>query len=640
MEFIKIQRSHGYFKKISNRSNSSLTQSEYKPIIDKLDIANPEDAGSSVDAIFLLLIKKNPDIENNPEFRNIKNGITAEIFKMGDKYDKALRESLKSTPENVKDNTAEIKNFEHIKNEMFELVKKFYKSGYKIIAYDIMRQLSILSKWMDDAINKKDADENKHKIKEIFSSDSDFHKSFLYLNKIKSLLRRKSLKDELAKFSTEIHRNENGQVVDIEKCIKEPSDAGSAVGSFFGLCADKGSKIINNYVSDTIIGRDYDKLKEQNPLSSISTIKDRFIEVDKKCNITREANGKVGIFDIENKSATQEYKKDKQKRFNDFKTMVLNIFENKEKYDGEKYKLNNKLTDFFFEKIPSNDKDAIQWGNENDAKNIIKLFKAVVTEGGMKGFHYIKCERIADRVKLDELINDLTSKLNAIAPETEKVKKCLYDFIAELNGKLSMKDVTFLKSKKGQFFLKQHKGFNALSDVIKRITGEMSSGFDFITNGTNGVIQISNSFEKWHDEQVKDLKKDKKFLQQIASPRDEDKPIDSSKLIGNLSPQDIKEGMKKYVPWMFERNIKENQFIRQAQLDAKRQKMLLNHRLANDEKGNGYYPPEGTNFYQNQYLPHGIYPQQQRLSDADINRIADVVDRRRIGTATEAQKKR
>ena len=83
---------------------------------------------------------------------------------------------------------------------------------------------------------------------------------------------------------------------------------------------------------------------------------------------------------------------------------------------------------------------------------------------------------------------------------------------------------------------------------------------------------------------------------------------------------------------MVERNIKENQFIRQAQLDAKRQEMLRNYRLANDDKGNGYYPPEGTNypnFYQNPYPFQGIYPQQQRLSDADIKRIADVVEKRR-----------
>ncbi len=630
MKLIKISRdrlqrslSHGYFKKISNSSNSSLTQSDYKSIIDKLDIANQEHAGS-VDAIFSLLIKKNRDIENNAKFRNIRNGINAEIFKMGGEYDKKLIQCVKT---NAKD----------IKAEMFALVQKFYNSGYKIIAYDIMRQLSILSEWMDDAINEKDADKNKHKIKEIFSPDSDFHKSFLYLNKIKSLLQKTSLKDELAKFSTEIHTNEKKQVVDIEKCIKA-ADAGSAVGSFFGLCVDKGSKIINNYVSDTIIGRDYDTLKEQNPLSIISKIKDSFIEVDKKCNITREANGKVGIFDINNKNSTQTYVKDKQKRFNDFKTMLLNIFENKEKYDVEKYQLNNKSTDFFFETIPSNYKDAIKWGVENNAENIIKLFKAVVTEGGMKDLNYRKCENIANKIGLNDLINNLIYNFNQI-PEYEpaKIKDCLDIFIKKFNDKINRKEEYF-KKHGGRFFLKKHKGFNALSEGIKKITGGMSSGFDFITKPESLVIQISSSFEKWHDKQVADLTKDKKFLKQIASRKDYGEHIDSSRLIENLSPKDI-ENMKKYAaPRMFARSIKENQFIRQAKLDAERQKMFRDYRLANDSKGNVYYPPEGTNyptFYQQSPYPlQGIYPQQPMLSDADIKRIADAICRRRIAEGT------
>lgn len=632
MKLIKISRdrlqrslSHGYFKKISNSSNSSLTQSDYKSIIDKLDIANSEHAGS-VDAIFSLLIKKNPDIENNAKFRNIRNGIAAEIFKMGGEYDKKLIQCVK-------------KNAQDIKAEMFALVQKFYNSGYKIIAYDIMRQLSILSAWMDEAINEKDADKNKHKIKEIFSPDSDFHKSFLYLNKIKSLLQKPSLKDELAKFSTEIHRNENGKVVDIEKCLnkatnaRSAADVDSAVGSFFGLLADKGHNV--SYVSNSDWGRDYDALQNIKPIDSISTIKDSFIKVDKECNIAREANGKVGIFDINNKNSTQTYDKDKKKRFNDFKTMVLNIFENEEKYSG---KLKNKSTDFFLGKAPEGAKELKSSDQGKNFSNIINLFEAVVTEGGMKDLNYRKCENIANKIGLNDLINNLIYNFNQI-PEYEpaKIKDCLDIFIKKFNDKINRKEEYF-KKHGGRFFLKKHKGFNALSEGIKKITGGMSSGFDFITKPESLVIQISSSFEKWHDKQVADLTKDKKFLKQIASRKDYGEHIDSSRLIENLSPKDI-ENMKKYAaPRMFARSIKENQFIRQAKLDAERQKMFRDYRLANDSKGNVYYPPEGTNyptFYQQSPYPlQGIYPQQPMLSDADIKRIADAICRRRIAEGT------
>jgi hypothetical protein len=631
MKFIKISRdlskrlqrslSHGYFKKISNSSNSSLTQSDYKSIIDKLDIANQEHAGS-VDAIFSLLIKKNPDIENNAEFRNIRNGIAAEIFKMGGEYDKKLIQSVE-------------KNALDIKREMFELVKKFYNSGYKIIAYDIMRQLSILSAWMDEAINEEDADKNKHKIKEIFSPDSDFHKSFLYLNKIKSLLQKPSLKDELAKFSTEIHRNENGKVVDIEKCLnkatnaRSAADVGSAVGYFFGLLVDKGHNV--SYVSNSDWGRDYDALQNIKPIDSISTIKDSFIKVDKECNIAREANGKVGIFDINNKNSTQTYVKDKQKRFNDFKTIVLNIFENKEKYDAEGYKLKNKPTDFFFDKeIPRKHEDAIDFVEKNGPENIVKLFKAVVTEGGMKNLDYRKCENIANKIGLNDLINNLIYNFNQFNPEYEsaKIKSCLEIFITKFNDRINGNQ-NFFKTPGGKFFLKKHKGFNALSEGIRKITGGMSSGFDFITKSEGLVIQISDSFDKWHDMQKNDLADDKKALKNLITGIPNQIPVN---VFDALSPYDIhrlkEKAIKNNANNILQGQIGNWRRVQRDNFDIEREDKLFKIRY----KDSRYHPTRedmwGWGYGGNQYNPYQCNHQnipRQPPTDEYIKKIVEAV---------------